>query len=477
MHNVKEILTGGLNKVIWKLSLPIMISNLLQTIYNLSDTFWVAKLGSSAIAALTISFPIIFFVIAMGSGLSTGSSILLSHLVGKAFKKKEKDKNKLDKVLTQTFLLFMLTFFLLSTFGFVETPALVKLMKAQGAVLNYAIVYLRTIFVGLIFMFLYYLFEATLRALGDTKTPMRFVSLSVTLNVILDPLMIFGIGFPKWGVFGAALATVISRAIIGLIAMYRLFKGTYGIQIRREYLKPDWSIIKEILRLGIPTSFSMSSMSIGILIMTGMINYFGTYATAAYGIVTRFFNLAAIPAMGIGVALSVIIAQNHGAENNERIILAMKKSLIIGTKIMAIIILVLFVFAKYIILAFTNEPQVLSMGTTFLRILSPFFIFVLVRNVFNGFFRGIKRTDISMFINIANSFLFRVPIAYLFAFIFNWKFLGIWWTYPTMMVFTSVLSYVIFLRFKKQILSIKKPKNFESLKIEAETEANLLSEE
>ena len=253
--------------------------------------------------------------------------------------------------------------------------------------------------------------------------------------------------------------------------------GTYGIRIRKEYLKPDWKIIKEILKLGIPTSFSMSSMSIGILIMTGMVNYFGTYATAAYGIVTRFFNLAAIPATGIGVALSVIIAQNHGAENNERIISAMKKSLIIGTKIMAIIIFVLFVFAKYIILAFTKEPQVLSMGTNFLRILSPFFFFVLVRNVFNGFFRGIKRTDISMFINIANSFLFRIPIAYLFAFVFNWKIKGIWWTYPTMMVFTSTLSYFIFLKFKRQILSVKKPKNIKSLEIEAETEANILSEE
>ncbi len=475
MPKTENILNGNMRKLLIKLSLPIMISNLLQAIYNLTDTFWVAKLGSYAIAALTISFPIVFFIIAIGSGLSTGSSILISHAVGKAFKEKKNPQKRADLVLSQTFTLFVITFIVLSVIGFISAPYLAMLMHPTKLVLTKAVIYLRTIFAGLIFVFLYYIFEGALRAMGNTKTPMRFVLVSVIINIILDPLMIFGIGFPKMGVFGAALATVLSRAIIGFIALYQLIKGKYGIRLRWNYLSPNFKVIREILKLGIPTSFAMSSISLGILIFTGIVSHFGTQALAAYGIVTRFFSLARIPSLGISVALSVIIAQNHGAGNTERIFKSIREAFIFGSKIIIAISLVLFIFAKPIVLAFTSEKEVINLGITFLRILSPFFIFMLIRNIFNGFFRGIKRPDISMSINLANSFLFKIPLAYLLAFILHMGLLGIWWSYPAMMTATVLLAYYIFSKIRRRLK--REQVNIESIKLEGEEESQILSEE
>ncbi len=449
--NVRLILTGNLEQTIWKLSLPIMFSNLLQAVYNLVDTFWVARLGGYAIAALTVSYPIAFFFIAIGLGIDTGSSVLASHSVGKAYRKMEEYDSKVGRIFAQTILLFFSFYFILLISGLISLPYLVKLMGPEKLVFSNALAYSRVIIVGSIFLFLYYAVEASLRALGDTKTPMKLVTASVVLNVVLDPFFIFGIGMPKMGVMGAAIATILSRALVNVYAFFKLIKGDYGIKVKMKYFKPNKKIIEEILKLGIPSSFGMLSMSLGMFFFTMIVSYFGTDVIAAYGLVVRFFSLERIPAMGIAAALSIIVAQNYGAENISRMFEAVKSSIKIGLEIMIPLTLILFLFPKWIIEIFTREPHILSLASQFLTILSPFFLIMLFRSVLVGFFNGVKRTDISMFINIANSFLFKLPLAYLFAFILNLGVLGIWWSYPAMMSFTLLLSIIFFVRQKKKI--------------------------
>ncbi|MBU4283994.1 MAG: MATE family efflux transporter [Nanoarchaeota archaeon] len=474
MHETKNIIKGDLKKVILRLSWPMMISNLLQATYNITDTFWVGRLGSYAIAAVTISFPLVFVMIAIAMGIGVGGSILIAHAAGKAFKtKKEKDKKQINLIISQTFVLLFLAAVAVSFIGFLFTPKIVSLLSSEQAVFESAVVYMRTIFIGFSFMVLYYVFEAALRALGNTKTPMKFVLISVLINVILDPILIFGLGpFPKMGVFGAALATVISRAIISLIALYHLIKGTYGIRFELDFLKPKIKIIKDILKLGIPTTFEMGSIAIGSFMITYIVGALGTATLAAFGIVTRLFSFFMIPSLAISVSISTIVAQNFGAGNLKRAFISLKESAKLGFKIIIVISVFTFMFSRQIISAFTVDAEVIYLGTMFLRIISPFIILGFGRHVFIGFFRGIKRTDISMAVSIINHFILRIAGAYVLAFVFNLKAVGIWWSYPSMMFLSLIITYIIYLRIKKNI--IKKKVDVEGIILKSEAESEII---
>lgn len=474
MHETKNILKGDLKKVILKLSWPMMISNLLQATYNITDTFWVGRLGSYAIAAVTISFPLVFVMIAISMGIGVGGSILISHAAGKAFKtKKEKDKKQINLITSQTFVLLFLAAIAVSIIGFLLAPNIVSLLSSEQAVFESAVIYMRTIFIGFSFMVLYYVFEAALRALGNTKTPMKFVLISVLINVILDPILIFGLGpFPRMGVFGAALATVISRAIISLIALYHLIKGTYGIRFELGFLKPKIKIIKDILKLGIPTTFEMGSIAIGSFMITYIVGVLGTATLAAFGIVTRLFSFFMIPSLAISVAISTIVAQNFGAGNIKRAFNSLKESVKLGFKIIFFMSFFVFMFSRQIVSAFTVDADVIYLGTLFLRIISPFIILGFGRHVFIGFFRGIKRTDISMVVSIINHFILRISGAYVLAFVLNLGAIGLWWSYPSMMFLSLIITYFIYLRVKKNI--IKKKLDVESIILESEAESEIV---
>ncbi len=474
MQETEKILNGDLKKVILKLSWPMMISNLLQSTYNITDTFWVGRLGSYAIAAVTISFPLVFVMIAISMGIGVGGSILIAHAAGKAFKtKKEKDKKQINLIISQIFVLLFLAAIAVSFIGFLFTPKIVSLLTSEQQVFESAVVYMRTIFIGFSFMILYYVFEAALRALGNTKTPMKFVFISVLINVILDPILIFGLGpFPKMGVFGAALATVISRAIISLIALYHLIKGTYGIRFKLDFLKPKIKIIKDVLKLGIPTTFEMGSISIGSFMITYLVGVLGTATLAAFGIVTRLFSFFMIPSLAISVAISTIVAQNFGAGNIKRAFISLKESAKLGFKIIFFMSFFIFMFSRQIVSAFTADAEVIYLGTLFLRIVSPFIIIGFGRHVFIGFFRGIKRTDISMVVSIIHHFILRMGGAYLLAFVFNLKAVGIWWSYPLTMFLSLIIIYTIYLKIKKHI--IKKKVDVEGIILKSEAESEII---
>ncbi len=448
--NVKQILSENLRVVLLRLSVPVMVSSLLQTLYNITDTFWVSKLGSYAIASVTISFPIVFFMIALAIGVSVGNSILIAHSVGKAFNSRKRSYSVVNDILSQTFItLFFLALFF-SIIGFLLTPKLVSLMSSDELVVENSIIYLRTIFVGFIFMFVYFVFESSLRALGDTRTPMKFVFFSVLLNIVLDPLMIFGIGFPKMGVFGAALATVIARSSIAFVALYYLLKARFGLKLVIK--KPDFKIIAKILRLGIPSSIDMASISIGSFLLVSIVGSLGTIALASYGIVTRLFSLFLIPANAVSVSLVTVVAQNCGAKNMSRVFRALKESFLIGSVIIVVISFFTFLFAPQIVSLFTQDSNVLNNSVLFLRIIAPSFILVVLRKIFLGFFNGIKRTELSMFVTLMHSFVFRIGFAYLFIFILKLGFLGVSLTFPTMIFCSSMIAYLIFIRVKNKII-------------------------
>ena len=474
MQDTEKILNEDLKKVILRLSVPVMISNFLQSTYNITDTFWVGRLGSYAIAAVTISFPIVFLIISLSMGIGVGGSILIAHAVGKAFKtKKDEDNKQINLITTQTFVLLLLVVLAVSVLGFIFTPKILSLLSSDPKVFNSAVIYLRTIFVGLVLMIPYYVFEAALRAIGNTKTPMKFVLMSVILNIILDPLMIFGIGpFPAMGIFGAALATVISRAVASFFAIYHLIKNTYGIKIDFSFVKPRLKIVKELLKLGIPTSIEMSSISISVFILTSLVSALGTVTLAAFGIVTRLFSFFMIPSLGISVAVSTVVAQNFGAGNLKRIFLSLMESLKVGSPIVLFISFSTFIFSRQIINVFTSEADVINIGTLFLRIISLFIVLDFGRHILIGFFRGIKRTEIAMFVSMVHNFIFRLSAAYLLVFAFGLGTIGLWWSYPVTMFLGFALTYLIYLKIKKKITA--KKVDVEEIILESEAEEQIM---
>ncbi|MEM2121350.1 MAG: MATE family efflux transporter, partial [Candidatus Woesearchaeota archaeon] len=407
-EKINGVLNENLTKLLIRLAIPVMLSTLLQTFYNLTDTFWVGRLGSYAIASVTLSFPIIFLTISLASGIGIGGSILMAHSAGKNFNKKNKNwKKDLELILSQTFMLLFIILLVFSIFGFVFAEKLISLFTKEPLVFNNGVLYLRTMFLGFVIMFPYYIFEATLRALGDTKTPLKFVLISVLTNIILDPFLIFGIWpFPKMGVLGAAIATVFSIGFVSFIAVYHLLKGTYGLRIRLSFMKPNFYTIKEILKLGIPLFFDNGSIGLGNFLLLSIVSLFGTASIAAYGIISRLFSLLTLPANGISVSVSTIVAQNFGAKNLKRIFETMSEAFKIGSKLMFFIISIVFLFSKFIVKIFTNDVEVIYNANIFLKLLSPFLMFLLFRNIYLGFFRGIKHANLSMIINFAHNFVF-----------------------------------------------------------------------
>jgi len=227
MKNKKNnLIEGSILKSLLILSIPIIFSNILQTAYQLTDTFWVGRLGTEAIAAVTISFPIIFLIISLGGGLAMAGTIFVAQFKGK------NDKKAVNHITSQTLLMVVFISIVLATIGYILSPFFISLMGVEKSVFSGAVSYMKISFIGMIFMFTYMVFQSLMRGVGDVKTPMYIVLGTVLLNLILDPLFIFGYGFiPAYGVTGAAIATIGTQGLAAIIGIFLLLKGKHQIQV------------------------------------------------------------------------------------------------------------------------------------------------------------------------------------------------------------------------------------------------------
>jgi len=234
-NNLKKsnnLTEGSIFKTLIALSVPIIFANILQTAYQLTDIFWVGRLGTNAVAAVSISFPIIFLVISLGVGLAIAGTILVSQSKGK------ESREEVDHITSQTLLIAVPVSIFLATVGFVSSPFLIHLMGAEKAVFSEAVSYIQISFIGIVFMFIYMVFQSLMRGVGEVKIPTYIVLGSFLLNLILDPLFIFGYGVVhSFGVSGAAVASIISQGLAAGIGISLLLKGKYQIQLHTNDLK------------------------------------------------------------------------------------------------------------------------------------------------------------------------------------------------------------------------------------------------
>ena len=423
-----DILNGKVVPTLFLLGWPIMIESLLQTGYNLADTFWLGNMGKEAgkdaLAATQISWPMIWLMMSIGTGFGIAAIALVSQHTGAGLKKEaDKDAGQL--------LLFFLSFSVIAgVIGFLISPTLVNyVITDDPAVARQGAIFMQTIFLGQPFMFVFLGFSFLLRAKGDTVTPMLITLVSLITNIILDPLFIHGYGpFPEWGIFGAAFATVITRAVAASIALYLLFGDKVSIRLKLKNMKPDLQRLKKFFVIGAPASIGNSGTAFGFVILTFVIARVSnpTASLAAYNAGDRILGLMFIFMGGLAVAMSTMIGQNIGANKHDRADEIVKKGILSLAGIMTLFTIIIFLLRKEFIIIFNQDPTVINIGTEFLLIFSLSMPFFGVFRAINAVFEGSGHTKYQMFLNLIRLWGLRVPLTAVLGLIIGLQATGVW---------------------------------------------------
>ena len=409
----EEILTGPIEKTLLVLAGPLIVNNLVQVVYNITDTFWLGKLGREALSAPGVTWPIIGTLMALGMGFTTAGFAFVGQYIGAG----EYGKANRSAGALYSLMLFFAT--ATAIIGTLLLPYALHFMKVSENVYPYSLTYARIIFLGIPFSFTFMAFGALIRATGDTKTPVKITLFTVAINIILDPLLIFGwLGFPKLGVAGAAIATVFANSVGAFIGLYLLFTDSVGLSLSLESLRPDFEFYSRIFRVGLPSSIGQSANSFGFVILTRIIFGFGDVTYAAYIITTRLVNFLTSISRGISMAMGTMIAQNVGAENYGRARKIAERTMLVNFTIASLAILIIGFFRVPIFRVFLNDPAVIKESRIVLEyflISVPFFngIFIVVNRTFSS----AGHTKKSMLLGIFRLWGLRIPLSYAFGYV------------------------------------------------------------
>ena len=441
-RSIPSLTTGSIPRALLRLAVPIVFANLLQTAYQLIDTFWVGRLGAAAVAAVSLSFPVIFFLISLGLGFAVAGTILVAQYQGAG------NTRAVNAVSAQALVGVVLISLVLAVAGFVGAPYIVAFLGAADEVLPLASIYLQVSFVGLPFLFAYVIFQSLMRGVGDARTPLIIVTGTVVLNFILDPLFILGWGpMPALGVSGAALATVITQGLAAIVGLGMLFSGRYGISLRPANLWPDMALLWRLLKLGLPAAIEQSTRALGLMLMTILVAGFGTVTLAAYGIGVRMLSFVIIPALGLSQATSALVGQNIGAGEIGRAERTAWLSAAIALVSLSIFGLLGFIFARDIVTLFVpGSPGVIDKGTLFVQITAFTYGLIGAQQVITGAFRGSGNTLIAMAIALVSLWMLQFPLAWVLSNNTSLGEVGIWIAYPIQNIVTAAIAAIWFAR-------------------------------
>ncbi len=447
-----DLLNGNILEELLILGLPVMFANLVQTLYNLVDAFWLGKVGKAALSAPTITFNVAFVLIAFSMGVSVGGSTLVAQFTGA---KRDEDA---AKTAGTTITLMIVLGIIFGITGYIFSVPILKLLNTPEDAFLPTLSYMRIIFIGLPFMFGYMSFQGIVQGRGNTVTPMKIITFSLILNTVLDPLMIFGIGVPKMGVAGAAIATDLARVIAMYLGFKYLFSEKSEIQLKLNDLKINWKITKKIFKIGLPLSFGQMATSLGFTLLISMVNLFGTAVISAFGIGNRIISLLNMPAMGFSQAATVMVGQNLGADNADRA----ENVVWAAVKVIAITLFsgatLTFLFGGYIVRFFINDPEVIRVGTNLFHIASYSVPFFGIMFAFNAAFSGSGHTAPILVLNTTRLWGIRIPLAYFWAIKQQMGPNGIFYAMVVSNVIIAIGAYFWFRKgtWKKKVIS-KKP--------------------
>lgn len=405
------------------LAVPIMLNNLLQMLYNLVDAWFLGRLGAAAVSAPTISFTLIFFLVIFGIAFSMAGTTLIAQSKGKG------DMERANFYAGQVTTLLVAMSLVISAVGLLATPTLLRVMQVPAEAYEYTRQYMTIIFAAMPFMFVSFLLRAVLQGIGDSMTPLIVQVITIGLNVVLDPILIFGWGpFPAMEVAGAAYATVFARLVAAAVSAWILISGRKGIKLTIANMKPDWPAIRRITNIGLPSAIGQAVPAFGFTVLQGIVNTLGTPVVAAFGIGNRIVSLFNMPAIGFSQATTSIVGQRLGASRKDQAITAVKQSVITVAAFITVGMTFTFFFGASFVRFFVDDPEVIAHGRDLFRILSPSVMIFAVFMVTNGAFQGGGDTKPVMVLNVARLWGVRVPLAYVLVVVAGWGPIGIWWS-------------------------------------------------
>lgn len=417
---------GPLLGVLLRVALPITITNLVQSSFDIINAFWVGRLGEASIGAVAAAPSLFGVLIALGSGLSTAGAVLIAQNAG------AKRFEILDHVAAQTLLMVGIVALVFTTIGASLAPAALRLIGVEPAIHDLAISYLHVRFIGMIPMFLFMSIQAMLQSVGEVRFAMRVQMGSIVANTLLDPILIFGFGpLPPLGVAGAALATVLVQIGGLLIVLHNVLTGHSTLHLRGRHFKPDWRHIRMAVGLGVPASIEQAIRTFSSLLLLALAASFGTLGLAAYGVGARPLFFWFTPMIGLSIATAAVVGQNIGAGQTARAEEAAKLAAWVAFLGFTVIGLVHLPFVPWMMgLLAPGQPQIIAAASTFGYIYFPFLGILAAPQALLGAFRGAGSTRHSMTISIAMQWLFQMPAGYFLALATPAGLLGVWWSYP-----------------------------------------------
>lgn len=438
MHE-KNLTEGSILKTMLLFSVPMILGNLLQQVYNIADTVIVGRLlGSNALAAVGSAYSLMTFLTSIILGLCMGSSAVFSVAYG------AKQIGELKKSIWTSFWFILAVSLVLNFFVVAFTAPILQLLQIPNEVYPLLYAYIRIIFVGILFTFLYNYFACLLRAVGDSLTPLLFLAVSSVLNIFLDIWFVAGLAC---GVAGAAEATVISQAVSGVgIAVYAVWKMP-ELRIEKAYRHPDRDTFWRIVSYSSITCAQQSVMNFGILMIQGLVNSFGTVIMAAFAVTVKIDTLAYMPAQEFGNAFSLFLSQNYGARKFDRIRKGIRQAYAIAIVFCVLVSAVVWVFAEPLIVAFLDQPdaQIIAAGIDYLHIEGTFYFGIGCLFLFYGLYRALDKPVMSFVLTVI-SLGTRVILAYALAPVPAFGVNAIWWAIPIGWGLADVVGLVYYQR-------------------------------
>ncbi len=413
-----DLTVGDIGKLVRKIAIPSSVGFLFNTLFNVVDNIFTGYIGSEALAGLAISFPVFFILIALGSGVGTGVTAIISNYIG------EGEPEKAREVARDALSLGIIFALVITLVGVYTDELLMKLMGGEGLALTYGLRYTNVIFLGTIFFVMNMVMNGILSAQGDTVSYRNFLIVGFILNIILDPLSILVLGMTTEGV---ALATVVVQFIGNLYLLKRVRRSKIIAGSPFGLAKPHMGNYMEILSQGLPASFNMMTIAMGVFI----INYYvvkvgGSRAVAAFGVAMRIEQLALLPAIGLNIAALSITGQNYGAGRLDRVEETYRKTMKYGLIIMTTAMFLILPLSRYLFYIFTRDIEVIQYGISYFRVETLVFNSYVLLNISVSVLQGLKRPKFPIVIGIYRQFLMPVILFPILIGVIG-SIYGIWW--------------------------------------------------
>ena len=419
MNFTKDPLTSLFKKI----AIPAIIATLFQTLFNVVDTFFAGKISAEALSALAKSFPIYFILIAASVGVTVGGTSLIANSIG------EKNKTNILNYFGQTIIYGIILSFIVTFIGLFFASNIFSLMGSTIEVINLGLKYTNVIFSGSIIFISVVALNSLLHAEGDTKTFRNVLILSFFLNILLNPLFIFGYGpIPAMGMTGIGVATIICQIIAFLLLLIKIInsKSLKNISIKNFY--PNINFLTKIFFQSAPISVALFMISIGNFIILYYASKFGEPAVAGYGSAARFEQILLLPVLGLNTAVISIVGQNFGAKEYLRVKQSYYQAITYGTVLMFVAGLIIFFSADKIVSIFSNNADVINYGTIYLKISALIFPAYPIYFISNGFFMALKKASYAMNLNIIRNVLLPIPTI-IFANFIGGSYTNFFWSY------------------------------------------------